>query len=122
MFRTITLFLALLVLGCGGKKFELSESEAALVEARKAIADGDSAKALEFLDASIAASPDTWAYYERARLHAENGDDDDAKADIECGLELEPEHSELLWLKKQMKKSKKSRFKGSAGQPPSVSK
>ena len=38
-------------------------------------------------------------------MHAENGDDDDAKADIEAGLELEPEHSELLWLKKQMKKT-----------------
>lgn len=111
-----------LAIGCGGKKFELSEAEAALVEARKAVETGDSAKAIEFLDKSIAANPDTWSYYERAKLYAETGDDDAAKADIEAGLELEPEHSELLWLQKQLKKSKKSRFKGSQGQPPSVSK
>lgn len=121
--RLFTLLLGIsLAIGCGGKKFSLSEAELALIEARKAIADGDSAKAIEFLDKSIASNPDTWSYYERAKLHAENGDDDAAKEDIAAGLELEPEHSELLWLQKQLKKSKSARFKGSRGQPPSVSK
>ena len=112
----------LLAVGCGSKKFALDEADAALVEARKAIGDGDSAKAIELLNQSIEAKPDMWSYYERARLLAETGDDDAAKADVVAGLELEPEHSELLWLQKQLKKSKKSRFKGSAGKPPSVSK
>lgn len=111
-----------LLAGCGGKKFELDEADAALVEARNAIADGDTAKAIEFLDVSIAAKPDTWSYFERAKLLAEEGDDDAAKADVAAGLEIEPEHTELLWLQKQLKKSKRSRFKGSSGQPPSVSK
>lgn len=108
--------------GCSGDEPVLDEAAAALVEARSAIAAGDTTKAMELLDLSITARPDTWSYYERARLHAENGDDAAAAADIAAGLELDEEHAELLWLQKQLKKSKKSRFKGSAGQPPSISK
>ena len=124
MARTIaTLSIVVLLLaGCGGKKFALDEADAALVEARKAIADGDSAKAIELLDVSIAAKPDTWSYFERAKLLADSGDDEAAKLDITAGLEIEPEHTELLWLQKQLKKPKKSRYKGASGKPPSVSK
>lgn len=122
IFSSVLIVWVGLAIGCGGKKFELSEAEQALIDARTAIAEGDSTKAIEFLDISIEANPDTWSFYERAKLHAENGDDEAAKADIAAGLELEPEHSELLWLQKQLKKSKSSRFKGSKGQPPSVSK
>lgn len=126
MLRFIKLFgftvLTFSILAGCSDKFELDEADAALVEARKAIAAGDSAKAIEFLDISIATKPDTWSYYERAKLRADIGDDAEAKADVEAGLALDEEHAELLWLKKQLKKSKSSRFKGSAGKPPSSSK
>jgi len=108
--------------GCGGKKFELTEGQAAFAEAKKAIEDGDTATAITCLDRAIDAEPDTWSYFERAKLHAESGDDDLAKADIAAGLEMDPEHSDLLWLQKQMKKSKNARFKGKSGQPPQASK
>ena len=77
---------------------------------------------MELLDASIAARPDPWAYLERAKLRAENDDDAAAKADVEAGLELDPEHADLLWLQKELKKSKRSRFKGRSKAPPSASK
>ena len=116
-------FISIVILaGCGGTGSVLDDADKALVDARQAISDGDDAKAMDLLDISIAAKPDTWSYYERARLHADNGNDDAAKADVEAGLELAPEHSELLWLQKQLKKPKKSRFKGTSGQPPSVNK
>lgn len=113
---------ALFVAGCGSKKFELTEGQAAFAEAKKAIQYGDTATAITWLDKAIEAEPDTWPYYERAKLHAENGDDELAKADIVAGLEIDSEHSDLLWLQKQMKKSKASRFKGKSGQPPQASK
>ena len=117
----VSFLLLSLLVGCGEKSV-LDEAATHLVEARSAIANGDSETAVEHLDASIAARPNTWAYYERARLLGEAGEDDEAKADIEAGLELDPEHSELLWLQKQLKKPKSARFKGSSGQPPSASK
>ena len=114
--------ISLMVAGCGGSGSVLDEADQALVDARAAIASGDQAKAIELLEVSISLKPDTWSYYERARLLAENGDDDAAREDIDAGLELDPEHAELLWLQKQIKKPKRSRFKGSAGTPPSASK
>ena len=110
------------LVGCGGGGPVLDEADSALVDARTAIADGDTEGALALLDKSIELKPDTWSYYERARLHAELGDDEAAKADVAAGLEMDEEHSELLWLEKQLKKSKRARFKGRAGQPPSASK
>ena len=38
------------------------------------------------------------------------------------GLELDPQHSDLLWLQKELKKPKTSRFKGRRMNPPSHSK
>ena len=97
-----------LLSACSGKPI-LDEAAVGLIEARKAIDEGDNTKAIELLDASIAARPDSWSYYERAKLHAGNGDDDLAKEDIAAGLELDPEHSDLLWLQKQLKKPKSMR-------------
>ena len=119
------LLCALLLLGLstGCKRTPiLDEAAVNLVDARQAIADGDATKAMELLMTSIDARPNTWAYFERAKLHADHGDDEAAKADIEAGLELDPEHSELVWLQKQMKKPKAARFKGKDGQPPSLAK
>lgn len=110
---------SVMLTGCGGAGPVLDEADQALVDARTAVASGDQAKAIELLDVSISLKPDTWSYYERARLLAETGDDDAARKDIDSGLELDPEHAELLWLKKQIKKPKRSRFKGA---PPSASK
>ena len=123
--RSNTLGLGLAVLlsigGCSEKPV-LDEAAVNLVDARDAIAEGNTELAMQRLDASVAARPNTWAYYERARLYAEQGDDAVAKAAIELGLGLDPKHAELLWLEKQLKKSKRSRFKGKSGLPPSTHK
>lgn len=116
-----SLLLCSVLIGCEAGAV-LDEADQALVDAREAIAAGDSASAMDLLDASIGSKPDPWSYYERARLHSENGDDDAAQADVVAGLDIDPEHSELLWLQKQLKKPKRSRFKGKSGQPPSATK
>ncbi len=109
----------LFVLGCSQEP-SLDESATQFVEAKQALADGDKDKALELLTSSIEARPDPWALWERAKIYAENGADDDAQADIDAGLELDPEHSDLLWLQNEMKKRPTSRFKGRSREPPSA--
>ena len=74
-------------LGCGEDSV-LDEAATSFVAAQEAVEAGDTAKAIEFLDDSIAKRPDVWSYHLRAKLHAENGDDELAKADVESGLEL----------------------------------
>lgn len=110
-----------MLLGCSPEP-SLDDAALQLMEAREAVEAGDTDKAVQLLTASIEARPDPWAYYERAKIAAKEGEDDDAKADIEAGLELDPEHSELLWLEKQVKKPRRSRFKGKSGQPPMYNK
>lgn len=121
--RSVVLSIAItvLLLGCS-KKEVLDEAAVSLIDAREAVESGDAVKALELLDASIALRPSTWAYLERAKIHEQNDDDEASKADIAAGLEMDPEHSDLLWLQKQLKKSRSSRFKGKSGQAPSVNK
>lgn len=110
-----------LLAGCG-QKTQLDAAGEAFVVAQQALAVGDRERALANLDASIAARPDVWAYVLRARLYAEQGEDVKATEDVEAGLSLDPEQSDLLWLKKQLKKPKHSRFQGRDAAPPSVSK
>ena len=114
-------FMSASAIGCGSES-PLDAAATLFVEAKQAVADGDNEKSMELLSASISARPDPWAYFERAKLHATGGNDEAAHADIAAGLELVPEHSELLWLQKEMMKKPRSRFKGRSSQPPSASK
>jgi tetratricopeptide (TPR) repeat protein len=100
----------------------LDEAATLLVEARAVLADGDREKAVELLTSSVAQRPEPWAYFERAKIYAEDGLDEQAAADVDAGLALDAEHPDLLWLQGQLKKSPKSRFKGKSRQPPQASK
>ena len=111
-----------LAAGCGYSEPKLDEAAMLFVEAKQALGDGDKEKAIELLSTSIDARPDPWALWERAKIYAEKGADDDAKADIKAGLELDPEHADLLWLQNEMKKRPTSRFKGRNSEPPSANK
>lgn len=92
------------------------------MRAQDALAAGDSAAAMEALNASIDAGPNPWAYLQRAQLHLEQGDADAAKADAEAGLETQPENRDLKWLATELRKPPQKRFKGRFAEPPSVSK
>lgn len=59
-----------------------------------ALAAGDKETAIKELDASIAAQPDAWAYFQRGRLFAEKGEDDKSLADCAAGLGLDPDAQE----------------------------
>lgn len=108
--------------GCSKPKLQLNEGAQHFVAARAALASGDKVLALSELDAAIAAVPDVWMYFERGKLHADEGRDEQAKADCTDGLALDPEHPDLLWLQGEMKKLKSRRFKGQQAEPPMGSK
>ena len=96
--------------GCADKPV-LDEAAHAFAAAQQAIAEGDTEQAMDLLNTSIDKRPNEWYYHERAKLHAQNGDDELATADIEAGLELDPENPDLAYLKKELKKPVRSRFK-----------
>ena len=106
----VPLFIALI--GCGGSgDLELDSASENLLSAQELIEQGDHQAALQKLDESIEATPDAWTYFERAKLHAELGNDEKANSDIAAGLKLDGKNSKLLWLRQEMKKPKTSRFK-----------
>ena len=111
-------FLLLLALGCGGKKQDLRESRNYYLDARRAIKEGDSAKAIEALNASIESQPSTWAYFELAKQHLEQGDEQAAQTNCDKALELDSEMAEALWLHGELKKPDAKRFKGRFKNPP----
>jgi hypothetical protein len=89
-----------------------------LVAAAQAIGAGDKEAALSELSASIENSPSAWAYFERARIHLEKGQEQDAILDCKSGLELDPKDRNLLWLSGELKKPAAQRFKGAFAKPP----
>ncbi|MEZ6101811.1 MAG: tetratricopeptide repeat protein [Pirellulaceae bacterium] len=117
----IPIFIATVVIGCHeGPK--LDEKNSHLLEASKALSEGNTEVAMQELTASIDAEPNAWAYFERAKLHEKLGDDAAAIADCDELLKIDPQNGEAKWLKQELKKSKDKRFKGNAAEPPGFKK
>ena len=120
-----TLWMAALITllaGCSGDtEPKVSDAGQHLIEARQAIADGDNAKALTALNASIESEPNVWAYLERAKIHARQGADEEARKDCKAILELAPENRDVAWIEGELKKPVDQRFKGQFASPPSYS-
>jgi uncharacterized protein HemY len=112
----------LAVLGCAEAEKGMTKSRTSLIEAREAIAAGDSAKAIELLNASIADQPNTWAYFELAKLQLAGGDEPAALASCDAALQLDPESPDIVWLKGEIGKPEANRFKGRFKDPPSARK
>ena len=111
--------LFLLTAGCGEKNQEIGASRNHLFDARKAIRDGDTAKAIASLNASIESQPNVWAYFELAVQHLKAGDEQAALANCEKVLELKPEMADALWFKGELQKPEPRRFIGRFKNPPS---
>ncbi|MFO0790983.1 MAG: hypothetical protein U0805_16105 [Pirellulales bacterium] len=105
------------VLGCGSSTSGTAGYNH-LVAAADALAANDKEKAYSELSASIDTSPSVWAYFERARLNVEKGDENAASADCAEGLKLDPKYRDLLWLSGELKKPAAQRFKGKFAKPP----
>jgi hypothetical protein len=115
---SFTLLLLLVALsGCGSGHTATGASNH-LVAASEALQSGEKDRALAELSASIDATPSAWAYFERARLKLEKGQEVDAKADVQKGLEFDPAYADLKWLSEELKKSPDKRFKGKFAKPP----
>jgi tetratricopeptide (TPR) repeat protein len=97
----------------------LTDANKLFLEAQQSLAAGEKEKALEQLNASIAAEPMVWAYRERAKLYAEKGDDKAALADCEAALKLVPDDVDALWIKGELAKPAAQRFQGKFKTPPS---
>lgn len=104
--------------GCGGGKPSASKAYDHFVAAATALQTGDKETAFAELSASIEKSPTDWAYFERARLSLNKGQEDNAVADCNKGLELNPKSRDLLWLSGELKKPAAQRFKGKLANPP----
>jgi tetratricopeptide (TPR) repeat protein len=114
------LWTALLVASGCGSSTSASKSYDHLVAAAQAIEAGDQETAMAELSASLEKSPSAWAYFERARLHLEQGREQEALADCQKGLELDPKNGKLKWLSTELKKPSVQRFKGRFAKPPLI--
>jgi tetratricopeptide (TPR) repeat protein len=110
---------ALLSSGCGGaSETPTTEGYDHFVAAATALESGNKETALSELNASIDDNPTAWAYFERARLYLEKGQEQDAVADCQKGLELDPQSHQLKWLSAELKKPAPKRFQGRLATPP----
>jgi tetratricopeptide (TPR) repeat protein len=103
--------------GCGGST-STSDAYDHFIAAANAISAGDKETALSELTATINSSPSAWAYFERARIYLDKGQENEALADCQKGLELDPKDRKLLWLSAELKKPAAQRFKGRFAKPP----
>jgi tetratricopeptide (TPR) repeat protein len=104
-------WLAPLLVGCGGPPTsKVPESAQRLLDAKASIAAGDTAAALASLQASIDAEPTTWAYVERAKINAKQGNDQAALDDCDAILKLQPESTLVPWIRAELKKPAAKRF------------
>jgi tetratricopeptide (TPR) repeat protein len=105
-------------IGCGTPPTQMPTSDSLYLEAQQHYSKGQNAEALTKLDSSIAAGPTAWAYFLRARIRAQQGDDQAALADCEEGLKLDPADTKLAWLKGELGKPQQARFQGAFKDPP----
>jgi hypothetical protein len=106
--------------GCDGGSSSASKSYDHFVAAAKALETGDKETAFTELSATIEKSPSDWAYFERARLLAEQGRDAEANADVQNGLQLQANNANLQWLAAELKKPANERFQGRFAKPPGL--
>ena len=111
--------LLLVMCGCGKSKSATSQANDLFLQAKNFLAAGDTTKALDALNQSIAAEPTLWSYHERAKLHAQLGDVQSALADCEAALQLDPQDPDAAWLKTEIAKPAAERFRGKLKSSPS---
>jgi hypothetical protein len=102
--------------GCGGSSANKAYDH--FIAAANALQAGDKDTAFDELSTTIETSPSAWAYFERARIHLDRGQEAEANADCQAGLALDPKSRELLWLSNELKKPAHQRFKGKLANPP----
>jgi predicted Zn-dependent protease len=86
-------------------------------DAQEALARGDTAAALTALQASIDAQPNSFAYIERIKINAKQGNDAAVEEDVQALLKIDPENRDIGWIRAEMKKPAASRFDANSKQP-----
>ena len=116
---TSAIVLSLVICGCSKSKSTTSQANDLFLKGKGFLASSDTANALDALNQSIAIEPALWSYHERAKLHAQLGDDRAALADCAAALELEPQDHDAAWIKSEIAKPASERFRGKFKSSPS---
>jgi len=111
--------LALLTLMLGGVLFQSGCSDAnappdelaAFTAAMETVNSGDKVEGMKMLTECIENKPTHYAYLERARLYVAENKIPEAKADVNAGLAIDPQHRELLYFAAELEKPEGQRFK-----------
>lgn len=109
--------LCMLAGGCGGQ--QLPDAVNYHMEAIVAAEKEDYETAIEMITRAIERNESSDALLDRARFQLAMGRDEEALADCRAGLNLEPDHPDLVWLKGEIEKPADWRFQGPNAQPPS---
>jgi tetratricopeptide (TPR) repeat protein len=112
------LFTACFLCGCASEEPPLADSTQKYIEAKELIDKGQKDEALAALNASIEDNPTLWALRDRARIYAEQGNDEAARKDIEAALEASPDDVDVLWIQGELAKPTDRRFQGRFKEPP----
>lgn len=91
-------------------------------EAAQQAATGKQEAALDLYGQALTMQPSTTAYLARARLLLEMDREEEARADCEAGLKLNPDDRDLNWLAAELSKPEPRRFQGDRAEPPSIHK
>src|SRR5690242_12181162 len=115
----IVVLLLVVLCGCGKSKSATSQANDLYLQAKSLLAAGKTTEALDALNQSISVEPALWSYHERAKLHAQLGDDQSALADCAAALQLDPQDPDAAWLKSEIAKPGAERFRGKFKSSPS---
>lgn len=99
----------------------MSDANQRYLEALDFLAKGQTDKAMDALNASIAADPTVWAYRARAKLYAQKGNDKAALEDCSAAVKLYPDDPDFVWIRGEIAKPVAERFQGRFKKAPSES-
>lgn len=104
---------------CDSDTFDPTPEQEKYFQAQDAVAEKNPQEAIRLLTESLEIKPTSYAYRERARLLIDAGQQQQAIADCEAGLELAPDDKDLQWLLGECRKPAEQRFQRGQSVPPS---
>ncbi len=112
-------FVLLSCAACESDTYDAPAEQEKYFQAQEAIANNNPQKAIRLLTESLEIKPTPYAFRERARLLIDAGQQQQAIADCEAGLELAPGDKDIQWLLAECRKPAERRFQDRQSVPPS---
>lgn len=112
-------FVLLSCAACDSNTYDAPAEQEKYFQAQDAIAENNPQEAIRLLSESLEIKPTPYAYLQRARLFIDAGQQEQAIADCQAGLELAPDNKDLQWLLDECRKPAERRFQDRQSVPPS---